>query len=404
MSPTKPPLDIVEGIINEVYLSCSSFLVDTRHYCSLSTPCPAALEEIAPFVNLRLVSSTWNASVTKIQHSIRGKFFTDVEAGVYYPHAWHINTRVRKSVLLGRYRVFQTISAEEGSRGVYLAYDLADGCSNSSEVVLKCWVSEADFELHQETAAYQMLEGCPGIPQPLHLSCHDPHSDVNILALPKLGPSLEEFIRVLPKQRMDRRMVLTVAVQMLRRYREIHERGVIHIGMKPGNICLPPKHSRDAKDMLYIIDFGFSFPLAENLPLPSARRTDTVGNRRFMSVFAHHGISQSQRDDLESLAYLLSYLYHGELPWDRPGTSHSNHQPQMWRLKTATTATELFSGMDTCFVDFWRDVKGLAYGEVPDYDGLVGRFETCFVQECSQPGNHQETTCDWWNIWEQSQL
>lgn len=60
--------------------------------------------------------------------------------------------------------------------------------------------------------------------------------------------------------------------------------------MKPGNICLAP---RDASPpgMLYTIDFGFATPLADHLPLPSEYRIDAVGNRRFMSVLAHHGIS-----------------------------------------------------------------------------------------------------------------
>lgn len=77
------------------------------------------------------------------------------------------------------------------------------------------------------------------------------------------------------------------------RCRDIHSRGLIHNGIKPGNICLAPHGSADAPSMLYAIDFGFSSPLGFDAtsPLPSAQRIDAIGNRRFMSVFAHHGIS-----------------------------------------------------------------------------------------------------------------
>ncbi|KAJ7069980.1 kinase-like domain-containing protein [Mycena amicta] len=415
MSPAKPPLAIVEVVANELYLTCLFQLNRSQHYCSLAAPCKPAVDVLAPFLSLRLVSMTWNKAIMEVQRDQRGIFFSNtVEEGVFYPHTWHINTRVRKSVLFWRYRVFRTIQSEAGNRGVYLAYDLQGlyGCADASEVVLKAWVSASDFELHRETRAYEMLDGCPGVPTPLHLARYDATCDVHVLALPKLGPTLEQLVDALPEKRMSVRMVLTVAIQMLDRYKDIHAKGLMHCGMKPGNICLAPRASTDSVDTLYVIDFGFSVPLADNLSLPSPHRIDVVGNRRFLSVFAHHGISQCQRDDLESLAYLLSFLFHGELPWDRPGTADSRsspsktrnqlgsqrHQPQVWRLKIATPATELFCGMDQCFVEFWRDVKGFAYGEVPNYSKMAARFKACLAEQ-----DGEGALVNWWNIWDQSE-
>ncbi|KAJ7041014.1 kinase-like domain-containing protein [Mycena alexandri] len=398
-----PPLKIIDRIVNEVYLSCLPQLnIPTpecnKHFCSTTSPCRRALILLAPLLSVRLVASSWNTAFKNFQHSTRGAFFSTVEDGVYYPHAWHINTRVRKAVLLTRYRVFRTIHSEAGNRGVYLAYDFggAKGCAEALEVIIKGWVTASDFECQREIAAYSVLsraKPCRGVPLPWTASAqHDPVCDVHALVLPKLGPTLEDLRELLPDKRFDALMVLTVGIQMIERYQDIHARGLIHNGIKPANICLSPRGSADPPDMLYAIDFGFSTTpdMASESPLPSGHRIDAIGNRRFMSVFAHHGISQSQRDDLESLAYLLSYLFHSSLPWDTP----KQHQPHVWRIKMATPPSILFRHMDACFLEFWRDVKALAYAEVPDYDRMRARFVAC-LEEHETSG----VPVEWWDIW-----
>ncbi|KAJ7018678.1 kinase-like domain-containing protein [Mycena alexandri] len=378
---------ILQCLVHHVYLSCISNLTPSRHFCSPTAPCRVALPLLAPFRTLKLVSSLWKSVADEYKIDT---FFLNVEEGVYYPHAWHINTRLRKAVLLSRYRIFRTIDSDGGTsnRGVYVAYDFGGsaGCAGASEVVIKAWVSGSDVEYHREAAAYKLLRGCPGVPATLQGAQYEPLCDVHILPMQKLGPSLEDLMSLLPNRQFDLRMVLTVAIQMTERYRDIHARGVIHSGAKPGNICFAPRS--DAPGTLYAIDFGFSLALADNLLIPSAHRIDSVGNRRFMSVLAHHGISKSQRDDLESLGYLLSYLFHGQLPWDPPRPVRSR--------SIATPASKIFEGMDACFHEFWRDVKALAYGEVPDYEKLRGRFAVCLQQH--------EKGCapyDWWDIWDQ---
>jgi GH43 family beta-xylosidase len=52
--------------------------------------------------------------------------------------------------------------------------------------------------------------------------------------------------------------------------------------------------------------------------------------------------------------------------------------------------------MDECFHDFWKEVKGLAYAEVPDYDKIRARFAACL-----EGGDQGEPPISWWDIWEQ---
>jgi hypothetical protein len=118
MSASALPLKTVERIAYHVYdVSCLprfSAPGCDKHFCSPAMPCRVAQDLLAPLYSLRLVTSSWNAAVKRFQHSMAHTFFSRVEDG-YYPHPWHINTRVRKAVLLSRYRVFRTIHSESGT-------------------------------------------------------------------------------------------------------------------------------------------------------------------------------------------------------------------------------------------------------------------------------------------------
>ena len=86
-------------------------------------------------------------------------------------------------------------------------------------------------------------------------------------------------------------------------------------------------------------------------------------------------LAQSQRDDLESLGYLLSAVFHGSLPWDSQSLSC------IWRIKMSTPGSTLFRDMDPCFLEYWRDVRSLAFDEVPDYCSLKSHFVQCWERK-----------------------
>ena len=95
-----------------------------------------------------------------------------------------------------------------------------------------------------------------------------------------------------------------------------------------------------------------------------------------MLKFIQYYIAQSQRDDLESLGYLLSALFQGSLPWDA--------KPQdirTWSMKMSTPGSTLFRDMDTSFLEYWKDVRSLAFNEVPDYRTLKSRFVQCWERK-----------------------
>ena len=95
-----------------------------------------------------------------------------------------------------------------------------------------------------------------------------------------------------------------------------------------------------------------------------------------MLKFIQYYIAQSQRDDLESLGYLLSALFQGSLPWDA-----KPRDIRTWSMKMSTPGSTLFLDMDTSFLEYWKDVRSLAFNEVPDYRTLKSRFVQCWERK-----------------------
>ncbi|KAK3700535.1 hypothetical protein LTR37_015936 [Vermiconidia calcicola] len=69
---------------------------------------------------------------------------------------------------------------------------------------------------------------------------------------------------------------------------------------------------------VYVTDFGlsreYSTRTEETDDLPP-KRPPLVGTTRYASIRGHLGQVQSQRDDLESLGYMIIYFIQGRLPW-----------------------------------------------------------------------------------------
>ncbi|KAF8179640.1 kinase-like domain-containing protein [Pholiota molesta] len=405
------PANVLLGILASLYALCVHSLnndsdgkhgADGRpqhHYCSLHSPCAAALKAFQPIYVLKRVSRQCNRAVLSFQAQEKYRFVERVE-DVYYPNARHINAKIRAAVLFERYRVFKTIDTECGDRGVFEAYDYGhpEGCAAGTAVIVKAWLDPEDGECVMESRVYASLtsHAVDGVPA-LRQCRYDAKCEVYALVLEKLGPSLQDLLNLLPTRKFSTKMVLALAIQMINRYEALHNLGIIHNGVKPGNICL--SSSPDRSSQLNLIDFGLSyFNDNEDTPLPSDLRYDPVGNRQFLSIHGHLGITQSQRDDLESLGYLFSFLYHGHLPWSAATlhplpTPHptatgaankhktSRSTAHIWQIKIATPASLLFRDMPPAFLHFWRDVKGTAFGERPGYERLRAYFVQAWKAE-----------------------
>ena len=165
--------------------------------------------------------------------------------------------------------------------------------------------------LENEVSVYEKIKGVNHVP-----SLYDYGSDdrFNYIAMELLGKSLED-IRKNNEEQLPMKVIIHFGLQMLKIVKDIHDIGIVHCDLKPSNFLI--KNNKNNITEVYLIDYGLAKCFIDDKQRHYGLKTNEtiIGTHRYMSVNTHQGFSQSRRDDLESLGYILMFLYHGKLPW-----------------------------------------------------------------------------------------
>ncbi|KAG1806189.1 kinase-like domain-containing protein, partial [Suillus subaureus] len=177
-------------------------------------------------------------------------------------------------------------------------------------VKLQC-ITGSTTSLEHEYNMLRQLGDTVGIP---HVHWFGREDNYDALVLDRLGQSLESVFKTY-QHSFSRNTIVFIAHQLVCCLQYIHSKYFIHCDLKPDNILIGT--GKDTHK-IYLVDFGISKQyryLRTHLHIAFEQTTSLTGTPAFMSINSHAGMELGRRDDIESLAYLLIYLFRGSLPW-----------------------------------------------------------------------------------------
>eukprot|EP01129_Flabellula_baltica_P014255 TRINITY_DN6786_c0_g1_i1.p1 TRINITY_DN6786_c0_g1~~TRINITY_DN6786_c0_g1_i1.p1 ORF type:complete len:320 (-),score=69.29 TRINITY_DN6786_c0_g1_i1:24-983(-) len=278
----------------------------------------------------------------------------------------------------------QWIVIEKIAQGGFGAVYKARGIDSGDIVAVKTERRLNKNYLEKEIELLESLQGNDGFPLILwhgevdDLKQSGKKGSCYVLVMEFLGASLSDLFYKKDKK-LSLKTVLMVAVQMISRIETLHEHGIVHRDIKPGNFIMGVGEN---KRIVYCIDFGLAsyYRDYKGEHIPYKERGTFRGTHRYASINAHKKIEQSRRDDLEAMGYVFVYFVKGILPWQNLKYKKANRRVIIGNKKTEVPLEELTEGLPNAFSEYIRYCRNLRFEETPDYEYLRQLFLSCMEQ------------------------
>ena len=145
--------------------------------------------------------------------------------------------------------------------------------------------------------------------------------------------------------------------------------------IKPNNFLV----GNPDDSIIYIIDFGLSRKYRSSR---TGKHTQFIinksfdGNIKYCSANIMRGIEPSRRDDLESIGYMLIFLYTEKLPWSNVNAKTIDElNAKVYKIKMLTSIKSLCENVPNEMEDFMKHIKSLGFKEEPKYNYLTKILE-----------------------------
>jgi len=234
-------------------------------------------------------------------------------------------------------------------------------------IKMECMNETSLSLLKNESMKYNYLSKIKGIPD---IKWFGKENNYYFMVINLLGKSLKQFFLEntntmtysVHNKSFSLQRTREIGIKMIQLIRNIHERGLIHRDIKPDNFLF----GLHDNTQLYIIDFGFCKSyIKKNQHIPLKKTNKLIGSPNYASVNAHKHLELSRRDDLESIGYILLYLYYGKLEWEEIDSLEMDESILL--LKD----TILMCSLPDFLREYFKEIRMLGFEETPNYQSLI---------------------------------
>lgn len=257
------------------------------------------------------------------------------------------------------------------SKGAFgKVYELKDITTNEKLVVKIENNNKDQITLSHEAKILQHLKNCKNISKVLW---YGSDSNKNYLVMNNLGKPLNYNLK--KYKTFTLKQCNLILINSLNILEDIHHNGIIHRDIKPENLLIH-------KNKLVLIDFGLSKTYLKNKEhYPYNNKKSFVGTSRYASINVHNNILYSRRDDLESLFYVILYLYLGKLPWQGLNISNKTEQKKtICKIKEKIKLLDIWNNIPNEYQMLYDNIKNLSFSEKPNYKFLRSLIQINFKE------------------------
>ncbi|TFB03780.1 Casein kinase I isoform delta-A, partial [Trichoderma ghanense] len=253
-------------------------------------------------------------------------------------------------------------------------------------------------DLELESLFYTLLRNDPGIAT-FHAngrstttsSSPSSSSSFEYMVCELLGATLQNLFFRCGNQ-FSLKTTLMLADQLITRLEAFHSRDLLHRDVKPDNFAMG--FGAEKGKTVYILDFGLVGDYLNNDRTVLAPSYAFCGSYYWAAISAHLDRSQSPKDDLESLAYMLIYFARGSLPWQGyayPDEPTNDMRERITRLKLSIPVDVLCRDLPSAFARHLKYVRSLGYGDRPNY----GKLRAMYRRLMERKGYEYDGMFDW---------
>ena len=270
-------------------------------------------------------------------------------------------------IIFGKYKIIYEIG-----KGQFSSVFSSRNIINQNYVALKIQEKSKKIESLKKEAYYLFqLKGGEGIPKIISFGYSGKYE---ILIEQLLGKSLLDLFKGNNNKKSRLKDMIMVSIQLIERIQFIHSKYLLHLDIKPNNFLIGNPDS----SLIYVIDFGFAKKYRSSRTGKHAqysKKSYFNGNLKYSSVRTMNGIEPSRRDDLESLGYMLIYLYNLKLPWNNLCANDQNDLAQkIYEFKKDISLDSLCQDTPKEIKEYMKYVKSLKFEEEPNYEYLKNIF------------------------------